>query len=69
MLNFFKSKSRGSKGSKGGSSGKLKELPVDPKPTTTPTPPEPGAALPDLEMPKDLPKVSLEDFDLLKVLG
>jgi len=76
MLSFFKSKSK-SGSSKGltpsspkGASGKTQQVVVQPSappPTAYADPASPADA--DISIPSDMPKVTLEDFDLLKVLG
>ena len=63
MLNFFKSKSK-SNSKLGASSGAMAVVDV-----TDGSGPAPGPEAMDLVMPSELPKVCLEDFDLLKVLG
>ena len=64
MLNFFKSRSS----KKLASQGKLAVAQVQPPPQAQP-PVDLSAGEVDISVPHDLPKVSLEDFDLLKVLG
>jgi len=71
MLGFFKGKSKsGSSKSLGGptKSGKMEQVNITPaaaKPAAVPAV-EPET---NISIPQDLPKVTLEDFDLLKVLG
>lgn len=76
MLSFFKSKSKsGSSKSLNpstpkGASGKPQQVvvePAGPPPTAYANPASPADA--DISIPSDMPKVTLEDFDLLKVLG
>jgi len=76
MLSFFKSKSKsGSSKSLNpstpkGASGKPQQVvvePAGPPPTSYANPASPADA--DISIPSDMPKVTLEDFDLLKVLG
>jgi len=66
MLNFFKSKSRTNSHKESS-----KSAPKSPGPTKVvdvqPAPMNPD--LVDISIPSDMPKVGLEDFDLLKVLG
>jgi len=63
MLNFFKSKSKQNSKSaappKPSGKGGMPQVAVEP----------PANTEPDITIPSELPKVGLEDFDLLKVLG
>ena len=70
MLNFFKSRSKKLLGSKSGG-GSIKEVAVTSGRNSNGSgQPAAAAAEPEIQFPSDLPKgVTLEDFDLLKVLG
>lgn len=71
MLNFFKSKSKANLNQRnsGGSnsSGRRSGEKMNMTEVAPPKPVEPDAQ--DIEIPAEMPKVGLDDFDLLKVLG
>jgi hypothetical protein len=78
MLNFFRraGSSKGSVKSPSSGSGKMPMMDVsDPEPSKAPlrqvqaSSVPPPADMGEIQIPDSLPKVSLEDFDLLKVLG
>ena len=71
MLNFFRrAASRPGSANSKGSNGKMPMMDIS-DPGTAARQPKPAlsAGEVDIEVPENLPKVSLEDFDLLKVLG
>ena len=66
MLNFFKSRSK--QNLRPASAGRPSSQGKGKMPITEVAPP-PAASGQEIELPSELPKVGLEDFDLLKVLG
>ena len=73
MLNFFKSRSKqwskSAAPSGGASAGKLAVTEVRPTPSRGSGDQAKAEANVEISMPADLPRVGLDDFDLLKVLG
>jgi len=67
MLNFFKSKSKQTASGKAGAAPKSPGGSKNPPVVAVEAPA--NQLEPEIEIPRELPKVGLEDFDLLKVLG